>query len=183
MSGRRSRHIIERARNSCQSRDRHSRIDSALAKIDPRLVILKLLKMHRASQSERKSNGPSACIKHVVGRAPTRSASSGEWEGRGPFTGWHGSLPPASEREAGWMTPGSVSPRPNHWNATLGVPDPKRGPLFYLRIACIFLEFSPGPPSSANRYSRSARLIYVNPRDNFSRKCSAHRHDVYSGTW
>src|SRR5579863_3403841 len=49
--------------------------------------------------------GHSTCIRYGVGRVPTRSASSGKWGGRGPLAGWHGSFPPASEREAGWMTP------------------------------------------------------------------------------
>ena len=40
------------------------------------------------------------CNRYDVGRVPTRSVLSFKWEGRGPLTGWYGSFPPASEREA-----------------------------------------------------------------------------------
>src|ERR1700683_3432491 len=73
-----------------------------------------------------------ACMRGRVGRVPTRSASASGWGGMGPVAGWHGSCPPASEREARMDDP-MVRSRLGRANGTrpLEALDPKRGPPFF----------------------------------------------------
>jgi hypothetical protein len=80
-------------------------------------------------------HGPFTCISGRVGRVPTRSAPPFEWGGRGPFTGWNGSFPTCLLRgKLGWMTPGSVTPRPNQRNATFGGSRSQAGaPSFFFK--------------------------------------------------
>jgi hypothetical protein len=94
----------------------------------------KWLKIRSGNTAGLETNGHPTCIRWCVGRVRTRSASSGEWGGRGPFAGWHGSFPPASEREARMDDPmiRSRLGRINR-NATRGLWIPSRSPLLYFR--------------------------------------------------
>src|SRR5580658_5143507 len=81
------------------------------------------------------ANGQRTCTREGAGRVPTRSVSSGDWGGRGPIAGWHGSFPPASEREARMDDP-MIRSRLGRINGTrpFGALDPKPGPLLIFRL-------------------------------------------------
>ena len=76
---------------------------------------------------------------------------SGEWGGRGPFAGWYGSFPPASEREARMDDP-MIRSRQGRINrdATLGALDPKLRVPFDSGTAARFVKHFRPRLSSGN---------------------------------
>src|ERR1700691_1627281 len=94
--------------------------------------IRKVLKIRAYASGECHETWATHLHSRGCGRVPTRSVLLSAWGGRGPFTKWLGSFPPASEREARMDDP-MVRSRLGRTdrNATWGLSIPSEGPLLH----------------------------------------------------